>query len=124
MVLDPGRTGFEGNNPGILYTGISRATTLGNGCVNDSAFYLAGPNATKDRLTNLTQLRAQGRKKVTYLAVLRRQKWLDYLSEAQFQTQSLPTADPAALKRWLKTNKQISLTELDDVIQYHNMNRK
>ena len=124
MVLDPGRTGFEGNNPGILYTGISRATTLGNGCVNDSAFYLAGPNATKDRLTNLTQLRAKGRKKVTYLAVLRRQKWLDYLSEAQFQTQSLPTADPAALKRWLKTNKQISLTELDDVIQYHNMNRK
>ena len=78
----------------------------------------------KDRLTNLTQLRAQGRKKVTYLAVLRRQRWLDYLSEAQFQTQSLPTADPAALKRWLKTNKQISLTELDDVIQYHNMNRK
>jgi hypothetical protein len=124
MVFDPGQTGFEGNNPGILYTGISRATTLGNGCVNASAFYLAGPNATKDRLTNLTQLRAKGRKKVTYLAVLRRQKWLDYLGNAELQTQSLPTAEPSALKKWLKRNKQVTLTQLDDVIQYHNINRK
>jgi len=123
MVFDPGQTGFEGNNPGILYTGISRATTLGNGCVNDSAFYLAGPYATKDRLTNLTQIRAKGRKKVTYLAVLRRQKWLDFLRAAEVESKSFPTEQSSTLKTWLKKDKQISLNDLDEIIQYHNTNR-
>ena len=110
MVFDPGQTGFEGNNPGILYTGISRATTLGNGCVkNDSAFYLAGPYATKDRLTNLTQMRAKGRKKVTYLTVLRRQRWLDFLSVSELRTRSLPTAEHSELKRWLVTSTETKI---------------
>jgi len=123
MVFDPGQTGFEGNNPGILYTGISRATTLGRGCVDNSAFYLAGPYATKDRLTNLTQIRAKGRKKVTYLAVLRRQKWLDFLRAAEVESKSFPTEQSSTLKTWLKKDKQISLNDLDEIIQYHNTNR-
>jgi len=123
MVFDPGQTGFEGNNPGILYTGISRATTLGRGCVDNSAFYLAGPYATKDRLTNLTQIRAKGRKKVTYLAVLRRQKWLDFLRAAEVESKSFPTEQSSSLKTWLKKDKQISLNDLDEIIQYHNTNR-
>ena len=123
MVFDPGHTGFEGNNPGILYTGISRATTLGNGCVDDSAFYLAGPSATKDRLTNLTHIRAKGRKKTTYLAILRRQKWLDFLKAAELQSKLFPAATTSTLKTWLKKKGPVSLTELDSVIQYHNINR-
>ena len=123
MVFDPGTTGFEGNNPGILYTGISRATTLGNGCVDNSSFYLAGPSATKDRLTNLTQIRAKGRQKKTYLAVLRRQQWVEYLKNAELESKLFPAATPSALKSWLKNKEPVTLTELDSIIQYHNINR-
>ncbi|GFH43542.1 hypothetical protein CTEN210_00015 [Chaetoceros tenuissimus] len=39
MVFNPGKTAFEGNNPGLLYTGISRATSMGTNDVNNSAIY-------------------------------------------------------------------------------------
>ena len=53
MIFEPGTSTFEGNNPGLLYTGLSRATTLGNGNINESALYLTGTNANEDRFCNL-----------------------------------------------------------------------
>jgi len=74
-------------------------------------------------LTNLTHIRAKGRKKTTYLAaILLRQKWLDFLKAAELESKLFPAATTSTLKTWLKKKEPVSLTELDLVIQYHNIN--
>ena len=52
IVFDPGNKQFEGNNPGTLYMGASRATTAGTGN-RDSALYFSGQNMNTFRVINL-----------------------------------------------------------------------
>ena len=52
IIFDPGNKIFEGNNPGILYMGASRATTVGTE-EEASALYFSGQNMNKFRVINL-----------------------------------------------------------------------
>ena len=50
---------MEGNNPGLFYVLLSRATTIGNGGHLDSAIYFTGVNMSMNRVLNL-RLNAKG----------------------------------------------------------------
>jgi hypothetical protein len=55
IVLEPGDRKFEGNNVGLFYTAMSRATTIGNtGDRISSAVYFDSPHFSIERFTNLT----------------------------------------------------------------------
>ena len=54
IVVDPGNKNREGNCPGLLYTAVSRATTLGNEDGLDSALYFTEDYSTDERFRNIT----------------------------------------------------------------------
>ena len=43
IVVDVGSTLFESINPGVLYTALSQASTLGDESLTNSAIYFSGP---------------------------------------------------------------------------------
>ena len=67
IVCDPGTCQFEGKNPGLFYTILSRVTSLGDYGDNlpesdrfkNSAIYFIGQNMNKNRIRNIT-LQANG----------------------------------------------------------------
>ena len=79
VVIDPGDKKIEGNNPGLLYMAVSRATTLGEKSSVlpatrrlDSAMCFTGHNMTRHRVLNLT-LKKTGEE---YKKVKLRKKWV------------------------------------------------
>ena len=121
MVFEPGTSTFEGNNPGLLYTGLSRATTLGNGNINESALYLTGTNANEDRFCNLVHYRQKHKKNEKYIAIRRRDNWLNFLEEKRRGTHFHVSEEIRIdMDNWLNTKHEISMEELDDIITYHN----
>ena len=53
IICDPDERRYEGQALGLLYTALSRATTLGDENGLDSAIYFNGPNFKKERIFNL-----------------------------------------------------------------------
>ena len=78
IIADPGTERFEAGTPGLLYTLISRAVTIGKleGGQLDSALYFFGSNMSEKRSTSLSK-RIDGTKTK---AVLKRDLWVAYLS--------------------------------------------
>ena len=55
VVVDPGTSGFEGQCPGLFYTVLTRATTIGKeGDRMNSALFFQGNNMKPARVKNLT----------------------------------------------------------------------
>ena len=55
LVGDPGTRNFEANNPGLFYTLLSRATTLGEeGKPESSAIFFQGVNMISLRIDKIT----------------------------------------------------------------------
>lgn len=77
IVFDPGTRRMEGGNPGLLYMGVSRATTAGTGAL-DSAIYFTGANMNRHRVMNLI-VKRDG--KTPYKKVELRDKWVKRLDE-------------------------------------------
>ena len=75
IVLDPGDNKFEGGNPGTLYVGVSRATTIGTNSL-DSALCFTGQNMNRYRVVNL---RLQRDEKTPYKKVRLRDAWVSHL---------------------------------------------
>lgn len=123
MVLEPGNSTFEGNNPGLLYTGLSRATTLGQGDINKSALYLTGSNSNVDRFCNLVHYRQKHKKHEKYIAIRRRSTWIAYLDK-QRENCSVHISQNMHndIEKWLTTRQEMTEQELDDIIVYHNNN--
>ena len=79
IIASPGKRGFEGNNPGLFYTILSRITTMGD--LNDkmsSAIYFTGTDMSPDRIRNIT-VNATGKQQ--YEKVQKRAKWVKYLEK-------------------------------------------
>jgi hypothetical protein len=75
IIVDPGSRGFEGNNVGLFYTAMSRATTIGNPDNKmSSAIYFDG---LQKRITNLTKEQSGRLFKKAEL----RQNWVKYMKE-------------------------------------------
>lgn len=77
VFFEPGTRRMEGGCPGLLYMGVSRATTAGTG-VLDSAIYFTGANMNRHRVMNLT---VQRDGKTPYKKVELRTKWVARLDE-------------------------------------------
>ena len=54
LICDPDEKQYEGNAIGLLYTAVSRATTLGNDDGSNSAIYFTGSAFNANRIRNLT----------------------------------------------------------------------
>ena len=79
LLGDPGSIDFEKITPGLLYSLIGRATTIGNlkGKRMDSALYFIGSNMSEERMTNLSKNKDGTKSK----AILKRQLWIQYLDD-------------------------------------------
>ena len=110
IVFDPGNKQFEGNNPGTLYMGASRATTAGTGN-RDSALYFSGQNMNTFRVINL---RLQRDGKTPYKKVRLRDKWVKRLEENTI-TPKWTESQKKELKAWAKTFR-MSIDELEEAL--------
>ena len=54
IICDPGDRSAEGRAPGLFYTAVSRATTLGNPDGTESAIYFTGDDFKEERIRNVS----------------------------------------------------------------------
>ena len=59
-----------------MYTGLSRATTMGKNNVHESAIFFTGPNITPHQLKNMTKITNKNQKTVK---IRRRDAWITHL---------------------------------------------
>jgi hypothetical protein len=96
LVIDLGTRQFEGNNPGLTYTALSRATTLGDpDDIMTSALYFDG-TLTPDRLTNIT---TRMDNKGLYKKVLLRHQWVKHIEKNRL-TLDFPSLETTTLFNW------------------------
>ena len=100
IIVDPGDRAFEGNNPGLLYMSISRATTIGNGDPYKSALYFTGNNMNMSRIMNLTR-KTNGDK---FVKVKLREKWINRL-DTNTITPPLSNEQVSKTLHWANTYK-------------------
>ena len=107
IICDPGNRQFEMNNPGTLYSQVSRATTIGDSSRLNSAIYFHGPNITKHRFMNTTKKKDGN---ITE-KVINRNKWITLLAR-NVKTNTMTECEKDDLTEWIKktkiTNKQIT----------------
>ena len=110
IICDPGDRAMEGNNPGLLYVLLSRATTLGNGGHLDSAIYFTGVNMSKHRVLNLRY----NKKGETYKKIKLRDKWINRLDK----NTDKPKSNKTHIKETTKWSKktQVTIEQLDRCI--------
>ena len=107
IVFDPGDNKFEGNNPGLLYMGVSRATSIGTG-VLDSALYFTGRNMNRYRVVNL---KLQRDEKTPYKKVRLREAWVKHLDSNTINL-CWTEEEKQALLNWAATFK-MSVKDLE-----------
>ena len=80
IIVDPGNKQFEGLNPGLFYTILSRITTIGTteNKHHDSAIFFSS-SFNRDRVMNLC-LKKDG---TPYVKILHRQKWIRRIHKHQ-----------------------------------------
>ena len=76
IICDPDNKKFEGRCTGLLYTALSRATTLGDETGRHLAIYFTGEFFNYDRIKNLAK---KHNGKEEYENVIRRRTWVDFL---------------------------------------------
>ena len=122
VFVDPGDKKFESGNPGLLYTAVSRATTLGETTSSstttgppppslNSAIYFTGHNMTLHRVTNL-KLKKNGEE---YEKVQLRSKWVARVEANTVGMQLAPGDTPEAVLDWCKKFR-MSQEELEQAI--------
>lgn len=125
MVFGPGTSFFEAQNPGLLYVGLSRMSTLGES-VENSPFLFFGPDANENRFTNVTHKRGEKSQptRIKYKSVVMREKWIQFLSRNERNFPVIVTSDEKMmLKNWLE-NLSISVNDLDEIICFHSKKNK
>ena len=79
IICDPGDRKAEGNATGLLYTAVSRATTLGDKDGFGSAIYFTGMDFKEDRIRNITKKKDSI---YDYKRVRKRKIWVNNLSKS------------------------------------------
>jgi AAA domain len=102
IVLEPGDRKFEGNNVGLFYTAMSRATTIGNtGDRMSSAVYFDSPHFSIERFTNLTRQK-NGQ---MYHKALLRQNWVRFMKEKNENRKQYTKEEMKKLFHWITSNR-------------------
>ena len=84
IICDPDKKNFEGKALGLLYTAVSRATTLGDENGLNSAIYFIGTDFKEDRIRNLAKKQGQ---LIDFDLANDRKRWTDYLNERKTITE-------------------------------------
>ena len=101
IIGDPGSDQFEKNTPGLFYTLLSRAISIGSlQGQKDSALYFCGSNMSESRVMSLSTNK-DGK---TSLAVKKREIWVDYLNDRA--------------RIWREENKKYSVDNAIEQIKY------
>ena len=113
IIVNPGKRVFEGNNVGLLYTLLSRVTTIGNLLdILSSAIYFTGEYFTLKRISKLTL----AENKAPYKKAELREKWVNYLKKHERKNSGLTNRARQILFEWtLRT--RIKPSELYEIIQ-------
>ena len=82
LVCDVDEKKFEGLNPGLLCTAVSRGTTLGNDNGTNSAIYFKGCTFKADRIRNLTC----SNDGTTFKKVTERNRWVLHIEMQRQKT--------------------------------------
>ena len=104
LICDPDERMFEGTALGLLYTAVSRATTLGDDDGRDSAIYFFGSAMTKDRVRHLT---FKVDNKTEFELAKKRRHWVNYLMARAVESRpfiSAATAKADYLFQWSRSN--------------------
>ena len=121
LVVDVGSTGFEGRNPGTLYTAISRASTIGNGNPLNSALYFNG-ELEYSRLTDVRYKRLKGKyknqEKEEYDKVKFRTNWINHLEKNLDSRKHFTKSQKLSLRHWAM-NTTVSHEQLDEILNFH-----
>ena len=80
IICDPDEKKFEGSALGLLYTAVSRATTLGNDDGIGSAIYFTGSEFKERRIRRLTKLKDSNE---DFKVAQKRKKWVQYLTKRE-----------------------------------------
>lgn len=120
LIVDPGTRSREGTCPGLLYTAVSRATTLGDESGLGSALYFRENTIDEDRLTNITIKPNTADAK--YKNVNKRDNWLLHAKEGteERSRNMLTTAQLKEVLAWADV-KRVQLHELDDHIEMYRL---
>lgn len=101
IIADPGTPSFEGKNPGLFYSLLGRATTLGESTDRlKSAIFFQGENMNPSRVLNLTS-DAKGNQ---FKRVMKRAKWMKRIERNTVQC-DMTTAEKNNILQWASTHK-------------------
>jgi hypothetical protein len=119
IVADPDDNQSEGNNIGLLYTALSRATTLGDADGRNSAIYFHSADFIPERISNLTK-KAGTEKEFEYIK--KRNLWVEHIRENTASTtehlRTFLTSDYLWYLSWVQTNTFSELALLERLQQY------
>ena len=100
-VVDIGEARFENNAPGLLYTALSRATTIGQpDDIMSSAIYFEGCHMSVERLRNVNS-----RLKLSNEAVKKRRNWVRYLNKHVKELTEEEVADMDTTAQWIEETR-------------------
>lgn len=122
IVCDPDGKQGEVRNTGLLYTAVSRATTLGDHTGKGSAIYFTGTDLTHDRIKYVTRTPNEGSELVN---VKRRRAWVQSLDECTVQLKVQPheEEDYSQVMSWAET-ASFTIHELSARIDKYKMDKQ
>jgi hypothetical protein len=100
IICDPDVKAAEGKATGLLYTALSRATTLGDADGLNSAIYFDGTDVNRDRFENLTLTCVKHEELKT---VTKRRNWVDHLKRHTKDFHGTVPDDFDDVLNWTKT---------------------
>ena len=100
IICDPDVKVAEGKATGLLYTALSRATTLGDDDGLNSAIYFEGADVNRDRFQNLTLTCT---KQEELKNVTKRRRWVDHLKANTQTYDGVQPDDFDEVLDWTKT---------------------
>ena len=83
IICDPDQKHFEASALGLLYTALSRATTLGDDNGLNSAIYFTGVNFKEDRIRNPCNKKGTTK---AFEKAIHRTAWVKYLTQQTTRT--------------------------------------
>ena len=119
IFCDPDEKQYEGTAIGLLYTAVSRATTLGQDNGKNSGIYFIGTDFKKSRIYNLYKKKNS---LDDYEMAAKRKKWVQHLAKntKDLAKMNLPTDE---IIQWCK-NHTSNFTKLDDRISQYVVKKK
>jgi hypothetical protein len=116
IICDPDQKRFEASALGLLYTALSRATTLGDDNGLNSAIYFIGTDFKEERIRN--PCNKQGSTKA-FEKAKHRTMWVEYLRQQTIKTSILVQQDIVNKQQFYldwATNTRINAEELKEIV--------